>query len=105
MPHHRANPLVPHLLTVRVTFNYDEMYLSCQYALVLQCWVDLEKNCELQLPPICAVEAKEVVVGAVVVLVEESSIRRAAGTLLITFRSQRLYMAKMTIGNSARTAC
>jgi hypothetical protein len=22
MPHHRANPLVPHLLTVRVTFNY-----------------------------------------------------------------------------------
>jgi hypothetical protein len=22
MPHHRANPLVPHLLTVRVTYNY-----------------------------------------------------------------------------------
>jgi hypothetical protein len=27
MPHHRATPLVPHLLTVRVTFIYMENYM------------------------------------------------------------------------------
>jgi hypothetical protein len=31
MPHHRANPLVPHLLTVRVTFNYIIIYTHYIY--------------------------------------------------------------------------
>jgi hypothetical protein len=29
MPHRRANPLVPHLLTVRVTFNYNDIGYNC----------------------------------------------------------------------------
>jgi hypothetical protein len=29
MPHHRANPLVPHLLTVRVTFIYFNFCIKC----------------------------------------------------------------------------
>jgi hypothetical protein len=29
MPHHRANPLVPHLLTVRVTFIYIACHIYC----------------------------------------------------------------------------